>query len=277
MRELALLTSSWMLKDDLRKNPPADLPAFLRFLNDCDTWLGSMGRRFILALDEYEMLDEKLQEGVLTTDLLATIRESIQTHRRIIWMFSGNADIVELIGADWTSYLISVRTLRVPFFSPDETSLLMTEPLKYSALQDEEKAASALFWKEFWGEDGIAQILLQSGGWPYFVQLIAETAVSLANESAPGARVLQTAVMEQALDYAVERGFNTFYQLLKSQSRSDEEWLYLTKFAQIEVQQAPEDPEILRLLKRRQLLMETSDGWHLRVPLMARWLRKEWS
>ena len=91
-----------------------------------------------MALDEYEMLDEKLREGVFTRDLLATLRESIQTHWRVVWAFSGNADIAELTGADWTSYLIRFRTLPVPVFTPEETHLLLTEPLKHSALRDED-------------------------------------------------------------------------------------------------------------------------------------------
>jgi len=150
------------------------------------------GRRLLLALDEYEMLDAKLREGVFTQDLLATLRESIQSHRRIIWAFSGNTDITELAGADWTSYLISVRTLAVPLFTPEETHLLLTQPLKHSALREDAKAKSALFWREFWGEAGIARIHAESGGWPYFVQLIAETAVRLANESAPWRQAAST-------------------------------------------------------------------------------------
>ena len=230
----------------------------------------------VLALDEYEMLDEKLCEGVFSRDVLATLRESIQTHRRIIWAFSGNEDITELTGADWTSYLISVRTLTVPCFTPEETHLLLTEPLKHSALRDEDKQKSALFSKEFWGEDGIRRIHAESGGWPYFAQLIAETAVTLANEPAAGERTLPAARLEQALDGSVERGRNAFHQLLKSQCRQPGEWDYLTAFAQRETQPPPADAEVRRLLKRRQLLTETPTGeWRLVVPLMARWMRKE--
>jgi hypothetical protein len=66
------------------------------------------GRRLLLALDEYENIDQKIGEGVFTEDLLATLRESIQTHRRIVWIFAGSHDITELTHAPWTSYLVSV-------------------------------------------------------------------------------------------------------------------------------------------------------------------------
>jgi hypothetical protein len=277
--ERRLSTSSEFdsLRQSRQANPPADLAGFLRFLIDCNAALERTGRRLLVALDEYEMLDAKVCEGAFTRDLLATLRESIQSHRRVIWAFAGNKDITELTGADWTSYLISVRTLEVPLFTPDETRLLLTQPLKHSALQEEDKAKSALFWREFWGDDGITLIHAESGGWPYFVQLAAETAVMLANESAPGVKPLPSALLERVLEESVSRGRNAFIQLLQSQGREGSgEWEYLAKFARRETQPPPADAEVRRVLKRRQLLTETPDGeWRLVVPLMARWLRKE--
>lgn len=254
---------------------PTDLPGFAGFLDQCNATLDTAGRRVLVALDEYEMLDEKLREGVFTKDLLATLRESIQSHRRIIWAFSGNADITELTGAEWTSYLISVRTLEVPVFSPEETHLLLIEPLKHSALREEDKAKSALFWREFWGDDGIARIHAEAGGWPYFLQLIAETAVALANESGLSYRPLPAALLEQALDSSVERGRNAFHQLLRSPSQSPGEWEYLAAFATRETQMPPEDSAIRRSLDRRRLLIPVNGECALRVPLMRRWLRRE--
>jgi hypothetical protein len=253
------------------------LVSFLRFLTDCNAALERAGRRLLVALDEYEMLDIKLREGVFTRDLLATLRESIQSHRCIIWAFTGNADITELVGADWTSYLISVRTLEVPLFTAEETRLLLTQPLQHSALRDEDKTQSALFWREFWGDDGITRTHAESGGWPYFVQLIAETAVTLANESARDVKPLPAVMLERALDESVLRGRNAFHQLLRSQCRdASGEWEYLGKFARCETQPPPADAEVSRLLKRRQLLTEAPGGERrLVVPLMARWLRKE--
>ena len=260
----------------VRANAPVDLAGFARFLEGCNADLERAGRRLVLALDEYEMLDEKLRAGVFTTDLLATLRESIQSQRRIIWAFSGNADITELTGADWTSYLISVRTLTVPCFTAEETHLLLTEPLKHSVLGAADKAKSALFWREFWGAEGIGRIHAESGGWPYFVQLLAETAVTLANESPTGAGALTPALLERALDASVERGRNAFHQLVKSQCRGPGEWEYLAAFAGRESQPPPPDAEVRRSLTRRQLCVEAANGgWQLRVPLMARWLRAE--
>jgi len=89
----------------------------------------------------------------------------------------------------------------VPCFTPEETHLLLTEPLKHSALRDE----------------------------------------------------------------------------VKSQGRVPGEWEYLAGFARRETQPVPEDEEVRRALNRRQLCMKADSGeWRQRVPLMGRWLRKEW-
>jgi hypothetical protein len=174
------------------------------------------------------------------------------------------------------SFNIPPLPLEVPLFTPEETHLLLTGPLKYSALREEDKTQSALLWRDFWGEAGISRIHAESGGWPYFVQLIAETAVTLANELAPGAKPLPPALLERALDESVLRGRNAFHQLLRSQCRVPGEWDYLAEFARRESQPPPTDAGVRRLLKRRQLLNAAPDGqWRLVMPLMARWLRKE--
>ncbi|MFN7928809.1 MAG: hypothetical protein U0Y68_12830 [Blastocatellia bacterium] len=47
-------------------------------------------KRLLLAVDEYEAIDAKVGAGVFPHDLLDTLRESIQTQRRLTWIFAGN-------------------------------------------------------------------------------------------------------------------------------------------------------------------------------------------
>src|SRR5205085_1052968 len=90
------------------------LPGLFAVLGDANQRLLAENRKLLLALDEYENIDQKIGEGVFTEDLLATLRESIQTQRRIVWIFAGSHDIIELAHAPWTSYLVSARTIEVP-------------------------------------------------------------------------------------------------------------------------------------------------------------------
>ena len=90
-------------------------------------------------------------------------------------------------------------------------------------------------------------------------------------------RTLPGALLEQALDASVERGRNAMIQMVEKQCRLAGEWEHLRAFARLESQPVPEDAEVRWALNRRQLCMKADSGeWRLRVPLMGRWLRKEW-
>jgi hypothetical protein len=108
------------------------LPAFSALLSNCDQYLQQHEQRLLFAIDEYEYIDSKIGTGVFNEDLPAMLRESIQTHRRLIWAFAGSHHIYELTHVLWSSYLIRVRTIEVPLFSEAETRTLLTEPLKHS-------------------------------------------------------------------------------------------------------------------------------------------------
>ena len=98
-------------------SPPEDLPSLFATLGSANDRLAQENRRLIVAIDEYEYLDEKIGEGVFPLGLLATLRKSIQTHHQITWLFAGSHDIAELTHAPWSSYLVSARTIEMPLFS----------------------------------------------------------------------------------------------------------------------------------------------------------------
>jgi hypothetical protein len=200
------------------------------------------------------------------------VRESIQTHRRIIWAFAGSHGIDELDHAPWSSYLVSARTLEVTPFEVPETRLLLTEPLKHSSLWRDVEADRPRFEPGFWGEGGIERIHAEAGGWPHLVQLVAETVVDLVNDSEGDA--VDDALLERALNRAVVRGNNVLLELVQKESRLPGEWEYLLAFRAVEEQSPPADEALARSLWRRRLVVEEGGRYRLRVPLMARWLRQ---
>ena len=250
---------------------PTDLPSFFRFLTACNSELEAKGKRLLLAVDEYETIDAKIGEGVFPLGLLDTLRESIQTHRRITWIFAGSHEIYELNNAAWTSYLVSARTIEVPAFTEAETRLLLTEPMKHSSLWRNNEEKRPRFAASFWGENGIERIQAEAGGWPHLVQLIAETIVDLVNLE----EVSQVTpeLFERALDKSIVRGQNVLYELMHRESTLPGEWEYLLAFKKTETQPPPQDEKIAASLRRRLLVEESNSEWRLRVPLMARWLK----
>jgi hypothetical protein len=258
--------------ESARGTTPETLPELFDLLGRHNQQLASRKERLILALDEYENIDLKIGEGVFSQDLLAAIRESIQTHRNITWLFAGSHAIEELPNAPWTSYLVSARTIEVPNFSLDETRLLLTEPMKYSPDWARDSADRPRFDGSFWSEGGIERIQHETDGWPHLVQLIAETCVDLVNEG--GTRMVTPKLLEKALDEAIVRGHTVMYELMHRESELPGEWQYLSGFRERETQPAPDDVAAQRSLLRREVAIDDGAAWRLRVPLMGRWLRR---
>lgn len=249
----------------------SNLTGFFQTLKTINDHLEADDKRLLLAVDEYETIDKKIGEGVFPLELLDTIRESIQSHRRITWVFAGSHEITELQHAAWTSYLVSARTIEVPFFTLAETRLLLTDPVKHSTLWRNNPDKRPRFDAAFWGEGGIERIQAEAGGWPHLVQLIAETIVDLINEE--DADGVSPELMERALNKAIVRGHNVLYQLMRGESLLPGEWDYLSAFREVEQQAPPKDAAVNKSLRRRLLIEENGGQWQLRVPLMARWLK----
>ena len=253
---------------------PIETPAvFAALLDDCNARLDAVDGRLLIALDEYEYLDWKLGEGVFQPDLLPMIRESIQSHRRLTWVFAGSHGLDELTHADWSSWLVSARTIEVPGFSLEETRRLLTEPLRHSALWAKDDPKRPRFAPGFWGEGGIERIQAESGGWPHLVQLLAETTVDLLNADETRAGV-DGRLLEEAIAQSVTLGDTVLRQLMHPEEASPAEWAWLEGFRTRDTQPPPPDEATRRALRRRLLVVEDGDAWRLRVPLMQRWLRE---
>jgi hypothetical protein len=255
-------------------DPPQTLDALYEFLDRTNETLAGARQQLILGLDEYENLDHKIGEGVFTEDLLACLRESLQSHREIVWVLAGSHEIGELTHAPWASYLVSARTVEVPMFTLEETRALLTDPMKHAPRRREIWEDRPRFEPEFWGPQGIEGIHQQAGGWPHLVQLLAETLLDEVNRRSLAS--VDATLFEEGLGKAIVRGHNVFHQLLRDECHSEAEWDYLFGFRQSETQPPPVQDDVGRALRRRLLVDQDGAAWRLRVPLMQRWLRDRW-
>ena len=205
--------------------------------------------------------------------MLTLIRESIQSHRQLIWLFAGSHHISELKSAEWSSYLVSARTIELLPFDAAETALLLTEPLKFSPLWQPDDPGRPRFEPGFWGEGGIERVHAEAGGWPHLVQLLAETAIDLFNDAGTLDRIDAT-LLERAAAEAAGIGDNVLRQLMRPDEAAPAEWDYLAGFRDRDTQPTPQDETVREALMRRLLVTEENGEWRLRVPLMQRWLRR---
>lgn len=252
---------------------PKDLLTSFQFLGACNNRLEADHRRLVLGMDEFEALDQRIGTKVFSEDLAAALRESVQRHRRITWMFAGSHHFSELPHVRWSSYLVSLRTVELPPFTLEETRLLLSQPLKH-ARSEAARAAVGVFGSGFWGEGGMDHIHAEAGGWPHLVQLIASTVVDLCNTQ--GKARADAGVFDEAVAKAVVSGDSVLAELMLYRSEEHPAaWRYLSGFRAKDVQPVPEDDACRLTLKRHLLVKETTGGqWALRVPLMQRWLRE---
>ncbi len=269
----------WSISDAVGKAagveaPPSgeDLKALAGDLDRADATLAAAGKRLLIGIDEYENLDLKIGEGVFPRDLLDTLRDSIQRHRHIVWLFAGSHDIAELTHAEWPSYFVSLRTIELSPFTDPETRLLLTEPLKQSELFRAEPGKAPHFSPAFWGENGIERIQAEAAGWPHLVQLLAEGVVELVNLR--GLEEASPELVEEAIGKAVVRGDAVLRQLVSNESRLPGEWDYLAGFRTRDEQPLPTDEAVFQSLRRRLMIVVDGDRCRMRVPLMQRWLRE---
>ena len=253
------------------------LSGLMTCLSHCNSHLQQENRRLLIGIDEYEKMDAKIGQGIFSGDLLDTIRESIQTHRHITWMFVGSHEINRLVNAQWTSNFISLRTVEVEPFSIKETRLLLTNPLGHATILGDDISTRNEIAPSFWGENGIERIHEETCGWPNFVQLLAETMVDLVNNEETDC--VNPAIFERALNKAIVRADTVLSELIYKESIAPEcpnegEWEYLQGFRTMDFQPPPKDYNILRSLKRRLMVIEKNGQCRMRVPLMQRWLRE---
>ena len=146
----------------------------------------------------------------------------------------------------------------------------MTDPLKQSPLYARDTDRRPAHRSRPWGEEGIAWVQDQTAGWPHLVQLLASTAVDLANESV--ADSLDQEMLEACAASSIVLGDTVLRQLVHGESRTEPEKTYIAAFRRSKTQPPPEDDAALQSLRHRQIIAEDDGTWRLKVPLMQHWL-----
>ncbi|MEN8906141.1 MAG: hypothetical protein ABF289_09325, partial [Clostridiales bacterium] len=252
---------------DIETSKPNNVQEFYELIKKCNSNLISKNRYLLICIDEFEFIHMKIDDGTFEIDLLSTIRLSVQNCRNIIWIFGGSHKITELEGVNWTSYLISLKTIEVPFFTLDEVRTLLVKPYKFSGINEIKDTKI-----EIWNDELIDIIYKETAGWPFFVQEVANKAIVFLNENNNG-EVLNKDLLEMALEKVTESVYNNFNQLLNEESKIEGEWDYILNFSENKFQNKPSNYKIRESLKRRYIVDEVNGKYKLKVPLMERWLK----
>ncbi|MEM8959859.1 MAG: AAA family ATPase [Acidobacteriota bacterium] len=140
--------------------------AFRRgFLGAARTELGD--RRLLLVFDEFEVLAERIRDGLLPPRVLPFFRSIMQHETGVSFVFAGTHRLDELTGPSWSALFDLAVQLDVGSFSRSEVEELLTGPTRG--------------WFEF-DPLAVERVFQLTGGHPHFSQMVARELVEVCND-----------------------------------------------------------------------------------------------
>jgi len=135
-------------------------------------WLRSLAphmveRRFIVAIDEFELIESAIDEGRIEAELIDFLRGLIQTTDWFVLALAGLYTLQEKCYDYWNPLFGSIKPRRVSFLSADSTRKLITQPAADFPLD--------------YTQEAIDEIIHLTYGQPYLVQLIGQKLVAQFN------------------------------------------------------------------------------------------------
>jgi len=253
--------------------------AFKQYLDLAQSALGKS--RLIIALDEFEKLEEWMNAGRIPSNLLDTFRGYIQKDQNIAFAFAGLHKLEEMTEDYFNPLFASVRPIRVSFLSKEAAfQVLANPPLEDFPLDFQPKALERI-WE-------------LTGGQPYLVQLVGHYLVSRFNRltfelGKPMEPVFNLedvdAVIEDPEFYSQGRYyFAGIWGQAGQGAEGQQEMLKLlasspdgVSFEGIISHSGSDSEEIyaaaLKELQRHDVLRQKDGQWQFTVELMRRWVK----
>ncbi len=251
--------------------------AFDRFLKQVDRVRGE--RRFIITVDEFELIEQKIEEGKLEAQLLDFWRGVIQTYPWFVMAFAGLHTLQEMTQDYWHPLFGSVTGIPVSFLKVGAAKKLITQPTADFDLD--------------YDADAIERIIELTYGQPYLVQLICHCLVTRFNRQSFEEGVERerrfSLVDVEAVINAPEfyRDGDAYFTGVWRQAETDEatgQQDILRVLAQSEAGKTIEElaqqsslaledvRQALEVLKRHDVVVESDGSWQFTVELMRRWV-----
>jgi hypothetical protein len=166
-----------------------------RFLPQLWEHLGS--RRLLIAIDEYETLQRRVESKKEDPDVFEYLRSLIQHSQRMAFIFFGSRQMQELASDYWHVLFNIAKYQSIGLLSQAEARRLIAEPVQGEIVYD---------------ELAIKEILQGTGQHPYFLQMVCDRLVESCNKDKVSYVAVQR--VRKALREVVETG------------RSHLEWLW---------------------------------------------------
>lgn len=149
------------------------------------------GRRLILAIDEFEFIEEGIQKGRLDPGVLPWLRSRVQRHRWLGIIFGGLHTLEEMGGDYQKAFFSQTENVRVTYLTRKDFDRLVTQPHPDFSLE--------------YAQDLLDEIYRLTHGQPFLVQRLCWEFVTRWNErfleqGETTPRILTLADLEPVLD-----------------------------------------------------------------------------
>jgi ligand-binding sensor domain-containing protein len=255
-------------------------PVFLDFLDDVLQAIGD--RTLLILMDEYELLEGKVDEGKLSSELFTFLAGLMDNKEGLALIFTGSRRLEERDRKYWRELLRRSLFRKVGFLSENDTARLISEPVTGRVVYGR----------------GVPEVIYRlTAGQPFYTQMICQNLVDHMNEHHQN--WVTVADLKQVIAEIVD---NPLPQMIYTwDALSDDEKIVLSLAGEILADgmafatardlrasvQANEYPvhlseNTIRLtleeMFRRELLeKDASEGFRFKIDLLRLWIRRSHS
>src|SRR4029078_6751985 len=141
-------------------------PVFLDFLDDTLQAIGD--RTLLILMDEYELLEGKVDEGKLSNELFTFLAGLMDNKEGLALIFTGSRRLEERDRKYWRDLLRRSLFRKVGFLSENDTTRLISEPV----------AERVVYGR------GVMEVIYRlTAGQPFYTQVICQNTVDYLNEN----------------------------------------------------------------------------------------------
>jgi type I restriction enzyme M protein len=141
-------------------------PVFLDFLDEVLQRLSD--RTLLILIDEYELMEAKVDEGKLSADLFTFLAGLMDNKERLALMFTGSRRLEERDKKYWRELLRRSLFRKVGFLSENDAVRLIAEPV-----------ANRLVY----GRGVIEMVYRLTAGQPFYIQVMCQNIVDYINQN----------------------------------------------------------------------------------------------
>jgi len=125
------------------------------------------GKELLLLIDEYELIESKIDDGVLSSDIITLFASLLEAHPRLSFIFTGSRHLEQRNPDYWRILIGKSLYWHISFLSERDAVRLITEPAKESVIYPV----------------GIPESIIRlTAGQPFYTQVVCQNLIDRLNE-----------------------------------------------------------------------------------------------